>query len=181
MSLATLPILPNAMSKGTAVGLASLRILGLLALTVGLPYFLLSSTSPLLQAWYARSHKGAVPYRLFALSNLASMLALVSYPFLVEPHLSSHTQALAWSAAYAGFAVLCAATAWRNWKLQADGVAALPTSEEPGERAPGWGVRLLWLGLAASASILLLAVTTHITQDVAAIPFLWICLWPPTS
>ena len=174
LSLATLPILPNLMWKSTAVGLASLRILGLLALTVGLPYFLLSSTSPLLQAWYARTHKGAVPYRLFALSNLASMLALVSYPFLVEPHLSSRTQALVWSAAYAGFAALCAAAAWRNWKLPAAGVAPLPVSEERGEPAPGWSVRLLWLGLAASASILLLAVTTHITQDVAAIPFLWI-------
>ena len=174
LSLATLPILPNALWKSTAVGLASLRILGLLAVTVGLPYFLLSSTSPLLQAWYARTHKGAVPYRLFALSNFASMLALVSYPLLVEPHLSSRTQALVWSAAYVGFAVLCAVVAWRNLKLQAAGVAVLPIPEESSEPAPGWGVRLLWLGLAASASILLLAVTTHITEDVAAIPFLWI-------
>ena len=114
VSLATLPILPNAMWKSTSVGHPSLRILALLALTVGLPYFLLSSTSPLLQAWYSRTHKGAIPYRLFALSNLASMLALLTYPFLVEPHMTSRTQALAWSAAYAAFAALCAATAWRS-------------------------------------------------------------------
>jgi SAM-dependent methyltransferase len=174
ISLATLPILPNAMWKSTSVGHPSLRILALLTLTVGLPYFLLSSTGPLLQAWYSRTHKGAIPYRLFALSNLASMLALLTYPFLVEPHMTSRTQALVWSAAYAAFAALCAATAWRSSALLTAGMPAAREEEEAAGPAPSWSVRLLWLGLAASASILLLAVTTHITQDVAAIPFLWI-------
>jgi SAM-dependent methyltransferase len=170
-SLAALPILPNPAWK-TAGGNPSLRILAVLAVTVGLPYFLLSSTSPLLQAWYARRYKSGMPYRLFALSNFASMLALLSYPFLVEPNLPARWQALGWSAAYAGFAALCALTAWRSAGAVFAGVGTgmAETSGPP----PGFRTRLLWTSLAACASVLLLAVTTHLTQDVAAIPFLWI-------
>lgn len=171
-SLAALPILPNPEWK-TGAGPPSARILALLAVTVGMPYFLLSSTSPLLQAWYARSHKGGLPYRLFALSNFASMLALLSYPLVVEPNLASKTQGWTWSAAYVGFAALCAVTAWRS----AAAPSVFETAEgrtDVAEPPPSWPLRLLWLGLAASASVLLLAVTNHLTQDVAAIPFLWI-------
>src|ERR1700754_1525818 len=89
VSCVLLPILPNAYWKPTAAGDPTLRILLLLGATIGLPYFLLSSTSPLLQAWYVRRTGSAVPYRLFALSNFGSMLALVSFPFLVEPNLPS--------------------------------------------------------------------------------------------
>jgi hypothetical protein len=173
VSLATLPIVPSSAWKPTGVGQPSLRILALLAVTVGLPYFLLSSTSPLLQAWYSRAHKSGMPYRLFALSNLASMLALLSYPLLIEPNLPSTQQATVWSIAYVGFAAVCGFTAWR--------VATSPSAEttameedEPNGGEPSLALRFLWLGLAASASVLLLAVTTHLTQDVAAIPFLWI-------
>ncbi|MEI9971148.1 MAG: hypothetical protein WDO73_03315 [Ignavibacteriota bacterium] len=100
VSLAALPIIPGAAWKTATAGDPSLRILALLAATVGAPYFLLSSTSPLLQAWYARQHRGGMPYRLFALSNAASMLALLSYPLLVEPNLPTRMQAIAWSAGY---------------------------------------------------------------------------------
>src|SRR5579862_4296464 len=113
-SLAALPILPNSSWRTTGVAQPSLRILALLAVTVGLPYFLLSSTSPLLQAWYSRSHKGGLPYRLFALSNFASMLALLSYPLLVEPNLPVHNQGVTWSFAYGAFALFCGLTAWRG-------------------------------------------------------------------
>ncbi len=85
----TLPIIPGASWKHSTLGPPSLTILALLAVTVGMPYFLLASTSPLLQAWYSRTHKGAMPYRLFALSNAASLLALLTYPFLIEPNLPS--------------------------------------------------------------------------------------------
>src|SRR6476620_7801445 len=85
VSLATLPIIPSAGWKAQGMGHPSLTILALLSVTVGLPYFLLASTSPLLQAWYARTHKGGMPYRLFALSNFASLLALLSYPLVIEP------------------------------------------------------------------------------------------------
>ena len=113
-SLALLPVLPNPAWKSTVVAHPSLRILALLTVTVGLPYFLLSSTSPLLQAWYARTHKRGMPYRLFALSNAASLAALLSYPFLIEPNLATRLQGILWSAAYAGFAATCALTAWRT-------------------------------------------------------------------
>jgi hypothetical protein len=173
VSLAALPIFPNPHWRAANAGQPSLRILGLLAVTVGLPYFLLASTSPLLQAWYARTHRKGLPYRLFALSNFFSMLALLSYPLLVEPNLPVHAQGVAWSAGFAIFAICCGLAAWRSAK----GAAAppLPSMEEsPAGTAPSWSLRLFWLGLAAGASVLLLAVTNHLTQDVAAIPFLWI-------
>jgi hypothetical protein len=172
-SLATLPILPNQSWKSGGVAEPSLRILALLAVTVGLPYFLLSSTSPLLQAWYARNHKEGLPYRLFALSNFASMLALLSYPLLIEPNLPTRWQGLVWSAAYVAFVAVCGVTAWRASAQSQEAERAVAELSEP-DPASGWPVRLLWLALAASASVLLLAVTTHLTQDVAAIPFLWL-------
>ena len=85
-----------------------MRILGLLAVTVGLPYFLLSTTGPLLQAWYARRFKGAMPYRLYALSNAGSMFALISYPVLFEPAFTTHQQAGMWSWGYGVFVAVCA-------------------------------------------------------------------------
>lgn len=170
-SLLTLPIVPNPAWRTAAGGQPTLRILALLGATVGLPYFLLSATTPLLQAWYARRHREGLPYRLFALSNLASMLALLSYPLLVEPNLATRTQQWTWSGVYACFAVLCAAAGWRS----AGAPSTDPAPEAPdSELSPAWSARLLWFGLAASASVLLLAVTNHMTQDVAAIPFLWI-------
>src|ERR1700693_5932012 len=104
-----LPIVPALHWKPAGAENPSLLILGLLAATIGLPYFLLSTTSPLLQAWFARRYPGRSPYRLFALSNLASMLALVAYPFLVEPWVATRQQSYGWSAAYILFALLCAA------------------------------------------------------------------------
>ncbi len=174
LSVTTLPIIPSPAWKHSAMRQPSLTILALLAVTVGLPYFLLSSTSPLLQAWYARTHKSGLPYRLFALSSFFSMLALLSYPFLIEPNLASHTQGMVWSCGFIGFAVICGLTAWL-----ASAESSAPTVEVAGDTIPldaepAWTSRVLWLGLAAAASVLLLAVTTHLTQDVAAIPFLWI-------
>jgi SAM-dependent methyltransferase len=169
LSLAALPLAPEAPAHSG--GNPSWQILALLGAVVGLPYFLLATTSPLLQAWYARTHAGAAPYRLFALSNLACVLALLSYPVLVEPRLATHNQGIAWSAAYAVFAALCGATALASsrgpvWK------AADP--ETPAGARPARSLLALWLALAGCASILLLATTSFLTQDVAAIPFLWI-------
>ena len=172
-SVATLPIVPSAAWKAATAGNPSLRILALLAVTVGAPYFLLSSTTPLLQAWYARHNRGGMPYRLFALSNAASMLALLSYPLLVEPNLPTRMQAIVWSACYVVFVVLCGLTAWRSSRQSVVAVDAVPVEEEAGD-PPASTDRFLWLTLSACASVLLLAVTNHLTQDVAAIPFLWI-------
>src|SRR5262245_13011478 len=109
VSLASLPIVAAGGWKPTGSEDPGLRILGLLVVTVGLPYFLLSTTSPLVQAWYARRFDS--PYRLFALSNLASLAALLCYPVVVEPVVSTRLQAVSWSWAYALFVALCAGTA----------------------------------------------------------------------
>jgi SAM-dependent methyltransferase len=170
-SLAALPIVPNVAWKVAAAGNPSLRILALLAVTVGAPYFLLSSTSPLLQAWYARHHTGGMPYRLFALSNGAYMLALLSYPLLVEPNVPTRMQALAWSAGYVVFAALCGLTAWRS---SSQPTVSATAAAQDAAGPPASTDRFLWLTLSACASVLLLAVTNHLTQDIAAIPFLWI-------
>ena len=136
-SLAFLPIVPDAAWKPHGGDNPVAGILGLLFATVGLPYFLLSSTSPLVQAWYARGYPGASPYRLFALSNFASMLALLGYPFLMEPWFTNAQQSKGWSAAYAIFAALCALLAWKSRvpAPQADGETAgrIPT---PPRRVP---------------------------------------------
>ncbi|HWB99570.1 MAG TPA: hypothetical protein VG672_22840, partial [Bryobacteraceae bacterium] len=110
-SLAVLPVIPGAGWKPVGGDDPTFRILGLLAATVGLPYFLLSTTGPLVQAWYAARYKDGVPYRLYALSNAGSMFALLSYPIVFEPVLATRIQALAWSVGYAAFVVVCGATA----------------------------------------------------------------------
>ena len=145
-------------------------ILAMLVVAVGLPYFLLSSTSPLVQAWFARARPGENPYRLFAVSNFASLLALVGYPTLVEPLLGNVAQVRSWSALFAAFAVLCALLAWASAKPQ-------PASTQPAADAgpaPSRRDFVLWVALSAAASALLLAVTNHVTQDVASIPLLWL-------
>ncbi len=170
VSALALPIYPNASWKPLSPDEPTLRILGLLAVTVGLPYFLLSTTGPLLQAWYARRFRGALPYRLYALSNAGSMFALLSYPFLFEPVFTSHQQAWMWSAAYGVFVVLCGLTAF--WSGNA---AAAETVVEPeAVEKPSAKLYLMWLLLPAVASLLLLAITNHLSQNVAAIPFLWV-------
>ena len=173
ISLLVLPITPDAAWKPSGEENPSWRILGLLTLTIGLPYFILSTTSPLLQSWFARSFHHAIPYRLFALSNLASLLALLAYPFLVEPWITTRMQSIAWSVFYAVFVCLCGYAAIASMrgagqdnKAAADAVQA--------DAAPGAGIQFVWMTLAATATFLLLAVTTHITQNVASLPFLWI-------
>lgn len=170
-SILVLPVIPNPGWKPAGGEDPSWRILGLLAVTLGLPYLLVSATSPMLQAWYARTHERAVPYRLFALSNLGSMLALVAYPVLVEPKLSTRLQAWGWSVGYLVFVLLCGSVAW----MARGGVAHEEDSDAGLDDArPGWRLQLMWLSLAACGSTLLLAVTNHLTQNVASIPFLWI-------
>ncbi|MBZ5591516.1 MAG: fused MFS/spermidine synthase [Acidobacteriia bacterium] len=169
-SILTLPVIPGAAWKPLGNEDPSWRILGLLAVTLGLPYLLLSATTPMLQAWYARTHENATPYRLFALSNAGSMLALVSYPVLVEPVFSTGHQAWTWSAAYLGFVLLCGSVAW----LARTGRAPINDVEAADDSPPGWGLQLTWVSFAACGSTMLLAVTNHLTQNVASIPFLWI-------
>lgn len=167
LSLLLLPILPTPAWKPQGSGNPALRIFALLAVTVGLPFFLLSATSPLLQAWYARSRRRSWPYRFYALSNAASLSALLSYPALVEPYSTTRHQALVWSYAYGFFVVICA---WVTLK-RAGSSELLATHAD---LMPDLKSLLLWAALAADASALLLAVTNNISQNVAAVPLLWI-------
>ncbi|MGH9660058.1 MAG: spermidine synthase, partial [Bryobacteraceae bacterium] len=171
-SLAMLPLSLRAALKPEGSEDPTWRILLLLGSTIGLPYFLLSTTGPLLQAWFARDPRmqGRTPYRLYALSNIGSMLALVSYPVAVEPFLPGGEQARVWSAGYALFLILCGVAAWRS----AGADSAGPMPDESAAPAPTLGAMFSWTALAACASSLLLAVTNHLSQNVAAIPFLWI-------
>jgi SAM-dependent methyltransferase len=168
--VAALPITPGPASPVLAQDDPSSAILVTLAASVGLPYFLLAATSPLLQAWITQLRPGAVPYRLFALSNFASLLALFTYPVAVEPFVPLRLQSWAWSAAFVTFALLCGTLAWRG----VGGSASHLGRDRPASPAPAVATCVSWVLLAACPSILLLAITNHLTQNIAPIPFLWI-------
>ncbi|HSA89917.1 MAG TPA: fused MFS/spermidine synthase [Burkholderiales bacterium] len=165
---ATLPIAPSELWKPSGSEDPVLWILLLLGAAVGLPYFLLAANSPLLQAWFARARPGENPYRLFAVSNFGSLVALLGYPLLLEPRLGGAGQVTLWSWLFAAFALLCAAVAW----LTPPGKAP---EEESTRAAPlARGDAALWIVLSATGSVLLLAVTNHLTQNVASVPLLWL-------
>jgi SAM-dependent methyltransferase len=178
-SLATIPLSPDPAWKPVDGGLPAPRILGLLATTIGPTYLLLAAGGPLLQAWLAR--RGHVPWRLFALSNLASLAALLAYPFAIEPFLGLTAQRWIWSAAYVAYAALVGILAWQAWRENAPtrvaasvSAAAAPEPvpddlSDSNDRRP-W----LWIVLAAIPSALLIAVTEYLTRDVAPMPLLWI-------
>ncbi|MBL0140951.1 MAG: fused MFS/spermidine synthase [Betaproteobacteria bacterium] len=172
-SLAFMPIVPGEYWKPAGDENPVVRILLVLFATIGLPYFLLSTTSPLIQAWFAREFPGSIPYRLFALSNLASMLALLGYPFLFEPWLASPQQSWAWSGTYALFVAMCSWLSWRSREL-APLARAVRTREDAGEPRPAARTLFLWLALATMGSVMLLAVSNHLTQNISSIPLLWV-------
>ena len=235
-ALALLPIIPGSSWKPRGGGDPTLQILLLLTVNLGLPYFVLSATGPLLQVWFSRVHPGRSPYRLYALSNAGSLLALVSYPFYFESHFTRQAQARLWSGGLVCFAAGLAACAYKLWKAQVLGAQSAARSAEPGIPAPVSGSqpapetgnpksqipdfklgirnsisgigepgpepagprfgngsgqpaaggpvslefrrsaldRLLWVLLPACASVLLLATTNKLCQDVAVFPFLWV-------
>jgi hypothetical protein len=191
-SLMLLPIAPHALLTSPASDHPAFHILVLLTASIGLPFVLLSATSPLIQAWKSRT--GAAAYHLFAISNFASFLALLTFPFLIEPRLSSHRQGQLWSTLYAVFVVLCSLAAWMSRTQSASvapaaspftaqqqlppqepAVAAGQTHPQPQTLSPSprrdW---ILWLALSACGSVLLLATTNHLTEDVAPVPLLWV-------
>jgi SAM-dependent methyltransferase len=173
LSLCFLPVAPHAIFRSSPGNHPAEQILIVLAASIGLPFILLSVTSPLVQVWHARTEPNSEPYHLFALSNFASSLALLSFPFLIEPRLSSHQQSLLWSALFGIFVALCALTAWsarRTVLAVATASAALAATTG----APSFREKLLWLCLSACGSMLLLSITNHIMEDVAPIPLLWV-------
>ena len=142
-----------------------------LTLTIGLPFLLLGSTSPLLQIWLFREQGGHVPYRLFALSNIGSLLALIAYPTLVEPHLTLKLQRSLWAIGFMVYAVLCAILS-----RQVPATSPVTPQESSDTAAPpaSTATRWLWFLLPMAAAMQLSAVTSHITSNIAAIPLLWI-------
>jgi hypothetical protein len=169
-SLATLPILAASGWKPQGDEEPITRILLLLVATIGLPYFLLSTTTPLVQHWYWRRFQSAVPYRLFALSNFASLLALLGFPLFFEPLFDLTQLGWGWSFVFVGFAFLCAGTAWLSLS---DSQKELKVERVESPR-PSTLIQLQWLGLSAMGSVMLLAVSNHITQNISSVPFLWV-------
>jgi SAM-dependent methyltransferase len=148
----------------------ALTVFRVLATVIGLPYLALSATTPLLTAWYAGSFGSDSPYRLFALSNLASLLALGSYPLLIEPGLTMRQQTGVWSGGFLVFAVLCGAIAWQGRRRVA--------SPLPEEEALSGHPEPFWFLLALGGGMMLTAVTSHMSANIAAIPLLWL---PPLA
>jgi SAM-dependent methyltransferase len=167
LALLLLPIGPSGRWQPVTTTQPMWDIFVMLSGTLGLPFLLLSATSPLVQYWLARAGD-EMPYRFFALSNFASLAALLAYPVLVEPGLDIGRQRYWWSGGFVAFAGVCGSFAWlaRSAKPRVEPV------EKP-EPLPIFR-RLYWFSLAACGSMLLLSVTNHITQNVAAVPLLWV-------
>ena len=169
-SLLCLPVAPTPRPGIPARGNPTWSILGLLLVSIGAPYLLLSATSPLLQRWFSLDRPGASPYRLYALSNAGSLLALLSYPVLVEPRLTLLKQGGMWSIGYVLFTGACIFCAVRLGRARQ---ATEPTPVAAGERVP-LRQKGVWLLYAACGSALLLATTNQMCQEVASVPFLWV-------
>lgn len=178
IALLTLPILAPESWKPAGGEEPISRILLLLAVTIGLPYVLLSTTSPLIQSYFARLRPGQDPYRLFALSNAASLAALVAYPVAIEPYVGTRMQAWGWSTLFGLFVLLLGALAWRVSRAQSPAGESVAVAGSTGEAnsidSPELKTQLRWIALSAAGSMLLLAVSNHITQNVASVPLLWI-------
>lgn len=177
LSLLLLPITPSEALRPNSIDSPAINIIILLLSTVGIPYMLLSSTGPLVQQWFSKKYPDKSPYRLYALSNLGSLLALLSYPFIVEPNFGLDTQTIFWSIGYGVFILMCGWVGMLVYKSISDISPKLKVVESVNsieeQKMSSWDP-LLWLAFSASGSILLLAGTNFICQDVAVIPFFWI-------
>ena len=177
IALLLLPIIPDVSWKPGGGDEPGLRILLLLTVTIGLPYFLISTTSPLVQGWFSRSNPGTSPYRLFALSNLASMLALLGYPFLIEPWITTRHQALSWSVGFLVYASLIGALVWqrlRGCATPSQNQTANPHDSAGDTPPPSARDKLTWIALSGLAAVFLLAISNHLTQNISSIPLMWV-------
>lgn len=151
-------------------------LLGLFSVSIGLPFFALAANNPLLQAWFVRTGhpNGPDPYFLYASSNIGSFLALLSYPVLLEPMFTLRTQNLIWTGGYGLLILLIGGCGVLLLKSPANAAALNLTADGVDAPAPSWWLRARWIFLAAVPSGLLIAVTAHISTDVAAAPLLWV-------
>lgn len=168
-----LPITPDPAWKPDGTEASPLAgIVRLLALTVGFPYLLLSASGPLLQHWFAETHPGRSPYRLYAISNLGSLLGLLTYPFLFEPLLDVGQQTRLWSWGFVVYGLLAMAAGYLYFRKTRDWSDRV-NSSETAPRPAAINV-FLWIAFSACGSMLLLSLTSQMCQDVAVVPFLWV-------
>jgi hypothetical protein len=165
------PITPDPSWKPQDVGSPILDIFKLLIVSVGLPYFILAANGPLMQAWFSRLFPERSYARLYALSNLGSLLGLLAYPAAIEPNLSLRSQGWVWSISFGLFSLLVGWISIRSGRARSYPQHPVPVSSP--ER-PAFSLMSLWVALSATASLFLLSVTNQITQEVAVIPFLWV-------
>ncbi len=173
LSFVFLPITPGEALKPDGHQDPVYGIITLLLFTVGAPYLLVSASGPLFQHLFSRSHPGVSPYRLYALSNLGSLLGLLIYPFVLELYLPLSMQTVLWSIGYGLYASVCGWCAISMFRLPTEPASIDRPSRQDGEKASSEN-KLLWLLLSACGSVVLLASTNQMSQDVAVIPFLWI-------
>lgn len=152
----------------------TLWLIGILSLSIGLPFFVVSTTAPLIQKWFANvgHHTSDDPYYLYAASNSGSLIALLSYPFLIEPNIGLSSQKSDWSFGFAFLCMLIAGCAFALWKAQQ--VKETPEESTADDEGLSWATKLHWLALAFVPSSLLLGLTTFISTDIASVPLLWI-------
>jgi hypothetical protein len=174
LPLAALPIGLPAHAAPGAHHDPNLWLLWVLAVAAGIPFFVITTSSPILQRWFSASGHSASrdPYFLYAAGNVGSLLGLLAYPTLIEPRLTLSEQAQMWAIAYAAFVVLAALCAMR---VLATTAAVAPEAAAPARAAPiAWRVRLRWIGMAAIPSALMIGTSTYLSTDVAAVPLLWV-------
>jgi len=170
-----LPVGVDEPSGASAAETPIASLLHLLAIGLGLPFFAIAATAPLLQRWFSRTRHAdaADPYFLYVASNVGSMIALVGYPLAIEPALGLARQSIVWTAGYALLTLLMAACALGAWRYRETSRAGVGAS---GAAAPAiaWRERVSWLLLALAPASLMLGVTQHITSEIAAVPLLWL-------
>ena len=172
-----LPISPSELLKPQGSEDPTWLILYLLGVTIGLPYMVLSTTGPLVQAWFAREQSDVVPYRLFALSNLGSMLALLAYPLVIESTLPTRMQSWMWSALFVVFVLCCVYLSRRSLALAGAKDVLSGMAQESSalhSPAPRLVQQLIWVALAACPSMLMVADTSFMTENIAPIPLMWV-------
>lgn len=178
LTIALLPIAPSSNWDSGSQTTPTWDILRILLLSIGACYFLLASTSPLMQAWFSLTGSGASPYRLYAFSNLGSLIAVAGYPFIIEPNLGLSLQSKIWSYLYVVFVAACCTCAFKLWDYRKSEriPPSLKSGEDPDcpERRPAGTEKMIWLSLAALSSANLIATTNQLCLDVAVIPLLWL-------
>jgi len=167
------PLIPDASWRSQTIDFPIFDILRILVIAIGVPFLLLASNSTLVQAWFHRDNPTQSPYRLYALSNTGSLLALITYPILIEPYLTLTSQTYLWSLGYFIFALIAAFLAYKTLRLKNTAKTA-GDNKQTVESRPRKRLYGIWIALAAVATTLLIAVTNQITQEVAVIPFLWV-------